>query len=218
MSPIDAYFDKIFCINMDRSQDRWTHVIQECQKHQIATVERFNGFDFNDYKALPYNLRKGMENAMYGCTASHGALLNLIAHNQWKKVLILEDDFEIFHDDFNDRFLELIPKVPKDWDLLYLGAHYGDYPLGRINKHVLKAGQIKTTSSYAITAKHARLVAPLMCGGSAPDDILSGFNPLSNAFVLQPRLMGQYENVSTIFGKLTNNSLCMQDGRHENSI
>lgn len=213
MSTPNEFFDRIFCINLDRSPERWEHVQMECEKHNLQ-IERFSGVDASAYVGLPDNLRAGMANAMFGCTASHGALLNVIAYHGWRRVLILEDDFEILHDDFNDRFAAMMPRLPEGWELVYLGAGYGDKPLGRINDSVIMAGSIKTTSSYAVTGKYARWIAPFMCGGSAPDDLLSGFNPYHQCYVLEPRLMGQYPNTSTIWGKFTHNTQSMTDPHH----
>lgn len=214
------YFDKIFMITLDGSEDRRIHAEAEFSKHDFGEVELFRAHDFRDYKPMPDNIRAGMENAMHGCTASHGAVLNIIGHAGYDKAMILEDDFEIFHDDFNERFEAMIPFIPEDWDILYLGAHYQDshVPLKRINEHVIKVGPMFTTSSYAVRGKHARFIAPLVCGGGAVDALVSGFNELVNAYVLQPRLIGQYENCSTIWGKTTWNSVSMQDTRHESSV
>lgn len=219
MSPLDNYFDAIFCINLDRSPDRWEHAQAEARRHGIATMRRFPAVDWLDYQGLPENLRKGMANAMYGCTASHGRLLSHIACSTWDRVLVLEDDWEVLSEvaDLQSRFSALENFVPKDWDLLYLGAHYADHPfIERINEHCFRVNEIKTTSSYAITRRHAALVAPLMVGGNAPDDVLSGMNPHCKAYCIEPRLMGQYENKSTVWSEegLTCRSHSMRDSRH----
>ncbi len=221
MSPIDDYFDAIFCINLDRSPDRWQHACEQASAHGITTMRRFRGIDFKDYQHLPPNLSKGMENAMYGCTSSHGALLSHISASKWERVLVLEDDFEVlpeYASDFQSRFVEAMKHVPESWDLLYLGAHHADHPfIEKVNPFCWRVNEIKTTSSYAITRKHARFVGPLMCGGSPPDDILSGFNPHCEAYCISPRLMGQYECKSVIWDRegVTCRSHSMRDPHRE---
>lgn len=215
MSFFDDYFDRMFCINLDRSVDRWAHVKQQVAKFELTKVERFRGVDWLDYQHMPPGIQLGMKNAMCGCTASHGAVLHAIGYHEWDKVLVLEDDFEIVHDDFHERFEALIKFVPDDWEMIYLGAHYGNAPRGRVNEHVLLADQIKTTSSYAIRGRYARFVAPLMAGCCGPDDLFSGFNPVQKVYVLQPRLMVQYANTSVIWGKFTDNGQSMLDPHHE---
>lgn len=220
MSPLDTYFDAIFCINLQRSPDRWAHAQAEAAKHGITTMRRFEAVDWKDYQHLPENLRKGMDNAMYGCTASHGRLLSHIACSKWDRVLVLEDDWEVLSEvegDLQNCFQVGLGFVPPDWDLVYLGAHYAAHPfIERINPGCFRVNEIKTTSSYAITRKHAALVAPLMVGGNAPDDVLSGLNPHCKAYCIEPRLMGQYENKSVIWDQEgpTCRSHSMRDPRH----
>ena len=84
MKSINEYFDAILVINLDRSPDRWRRVREQADKHNF-TVERFEGYDFADYKYLPDHMRGAMENAMGGCTASHGAILAYIAQEGFKR-------------------------------------------------------------------------------------------------------------------------------------
>lgn len=218
MNAVEQYFDKIFCINLDRSPDRWAHVQMEAARFGFTQIERFRGYDFHEWDGLPDHLRFSMNSAMCGCSHSHAGIFHLIAHHGWDKVLVLEDDFEILHDDFLERFDRTVRYVPDDWDIFYLGAHYGEVPTHRVNKHVVKAGYIKTTSSYAIRGRHARRMAAIVGTQSGPDDILSGYNPHCNGYVLHPRLMGQYENVSSIWAKRTHNTQCMTDPGHDAAI
>ena len=69
--------------------------------------------------------------------------------------------------------------------LFYVGAHYGDIEdreMTRVSEHIVRARYIKTTSSYAVTARHARVLAPFLNGCSGPDDLISGFNPHYKCF------------------------------------
>lgn len=219
LNPLDLFFQKIFCINLDRSPERWAHVQKEADRFGIRNIERFRGYDFKDWERFPKNLREeSMHTAMCGCSHSHAGIFHLIAHHGWDSVLVLEDDFEILHDDFLERFAAAIPFIPKDWDILYLGAHYGEVPTERINQFVVRAGYIKTTSSYAIRGRHARTMAPIIGQCSGPDDILSGYNPHVNAYVLHPRLIGQYKCQSTIWGGETHNTQSMTDPHHDAAI
>ena len=199
-------------INLTTNKDRWAHVQDQIRRYDLRNITRFEGYDFHDYATMPF---EGMQNAMGGCTTSHGAILHMAAHHQWPVTLVLEDDFEIVHGDFHEKFAAMIGLVPPDWDVIYLGAHYGEKPISRINPSVIRGGLILTTSSYLITAKHARRVAPYMVGCSPPDNLMSGFAPFSRHYVLQPRLMVQYATKSDIWGKYTDNSRCMLDGGHE---
>lgn len=218
MNSFEDYFDRIFCINLDRSQDRWADCVVEFEKFGLKKVERFRAYDFHDYDRMPGEFRMPMSNAMRGCTQSHSAIIHAAAWNGWGRTLILEDDFKIVHEDFHERWAAMLPFIPDDWDLLYLGAHYGGPPISRINKHIVRGNNLKTTSSYAITASYARFLVPYLSGSAGTDDIISGLNTVFKAYVLQPRLMVQRESVSIIWGNLTNNGDCMMDTRHESMV
>ena len=51
MKTLNLYFDKIYCINLDRRDDRWEECIVEFNKHNLI-VERYKAFDGKDLKSL----------------------------------------------------------------------------------------------------------------------------------------------------------------------
>lgn len=219
---IEDYFDKIFVINLDKRPDRWAHCLEQFRKFNLTKVERFSGFsDVN--RSISYNedgtlWRSEPISGNKGCTSSHRSLLDIIAYHGWNRVLVLEDDFEIEHSDFHSRFESMLPEVPQDWDMLYLGGHFANAPQRRISKHVIKFSRMLTTSSYGITAKFARLLAPHICGEGPIDSLYSGFTPAYNCYIFQPRLIVQYSSFSDITERDSTNAPCMQDTRHENMV
>jgi hypothetical protein len=173
-------------------------------------VERFEGYDqISDGNRVNGNL---------GCTASHRALLEIISYQQWPRVLILEDDFEVCVSDFNERFSEMIEEVPTDWDMLYLGGAYGEPPQYRHSDHVIRINRIMTTSSYAVTAQMARRLAPYVSGGGPIDSVYGNFHSQTNSYISQPRLMVQYANVSDLVEQHMDNSQSMLDPHHEDML
>lgn len=190
----------------------------EAKRFGFTKIEKFRAYDFHEWDHFPENLRQPMHTSMCGCSHSHAAICHLIAHYGWDRTLVLEDDFEILHDNFLERFEDSIVQVPSDWDLVYLGGGYGEPPAERVRENVVRAGYMKTTSSYGITASHARRMAPMIGGEHGPDDILSGYNPHVNAYILHPRLIGQYECMSDIWGKVSWNSQSMTDPIHDQVV
>jgi hypothetical protein len=213
---LNDYFDTIWCINMDRSPDRLAHATTEAQRHNF-TFARFRALDYKDWDGCPPMVRAAMGNAMCGCSHSHSAICHHLAITG-QNGLILEDDFEILHSNFNDLFAAAWAEVPPDWDIVYLGCGYGSPPVERASRHLVCAGHIKTTSSYAISARHARSMAPLLACCAGPDDIHSGMNGLVRAYVMHPRLMGQYACHSEIWQKFTHNTMSMTDPPHDRII
>src|SRR6185503_8801182 len=87
MLTVNDYFDGIVCINRTCRADRWTHVLDQCQRHGIHEPHRF--------EAHEGTMRDGSFNGNFGCVASHRGVLELICAMGLESCLVLEDDFEI---------------------------------------------------------------------------------------------------------------------------
>lgn len=237
---LEEFFDRIFVINLDRRTDRWLECIHEFKEHGIPMdkVVRISAFDH------PTN---GHE----GCTRSHRALLRRVANSDWNLVLILEDDFSVItmdklkqggwfpngdvwktHDsipcgsNLNERFDYLSKWLPEKWDVLYLGASYGEPPISRFNKHVLRVGFIQTTSSYGITREFAKVWSDKVdaaVGGleNHPGPIDNTFGGMAHEhlyYTFQPRLMFQRISKSDLDGQTNSRLGSMTDTNHENMV
>ncbi len=198
---LNDYFDKIILISLVRATDRLDQCVAQFQQHGIENILYFDAYD------MPTDENRG-------CTASHRAALDLIAYHEWDRTLILEDDFQVVHDNFQERFAEAIVEVPDDWQMLYLGGHFAEDPIRRVSPHVVRCAHMKTTSSYAVTYAQARLMAPFICGHGPIDELYSTYNRDCNTYILDPRLMVQRECYSYIQGHVMNNALCMLDPHH----
>lgn len=207
---LSNYFTKIFVINRDSRTDRWEKCVDQIHRFQLHKVERLSAFEiFSDCgKLIP----------VAGCAASHRFILDLATYNKWDRVLILEDDFLILHDDFHRRWESMILGVPNDWDVLYLGGHYGDAPLARVSGQVIRCNRMSAASSYGITWKHAKRVARLLYDENAIDSVLSNLAFRNKHFILQPRLMAQYESYSDIGQRVLIPYGSMTDTTHERMV
>ena len=91
---------KAYCINLDKRKDKYDLFKKQTFPFEVV---RFPGVDMN----VPY----------MGCLMSH---LQILEQSQ-ERTLILEDDCKILQP--WKLFYEAISQLPKDWDLLYLGAN-----------------------------------------------------------------------------------------------
>ncbi len=210
MNFIEHYFSKILCINLDRRADRWLHCLAQFAKYGLTKVERF--------EAHGDVMMEGKVNGNAGCTASHRGILELICHHKWPRTLVLEDDFEMIHDDFHARFEAMLPEVPNDWDMLYLGGHYAEKPIARISPHVIRMGKMLTTSSYGITYEMARKMAPHISGIGPIDQLYGGYHHEAKCYIFQPRLIVQYTNYSDLMEQEQKNDWPMTDTYHEKMV
>jgi hypothetical protein len=238
---INEYFGRVFCINLKRRTDRRELAEQELAVSGIdpSLVEWVAGFD------CP-------EDGHYGCSKSHRDLLRRVADGPWEQVLVLEDDFKVLTLDdlvsngfaayspspvletfksvlngrgnLNMRFSYLIPFLPETFDVLYLAGGYGEPPISRFNKHVLRVGFMQTTGTYGITRAFARTWTEKIdarFGKGHPGPIDNTFGSLSHDhlyYCFQPRLAYQRATPSDITGEC-NSYICSQtDAVHENMV
>lgn len=209
---MNDYFDRIFVINLASRTDRRAHAEAELAKLGITKAEWFDAYN----RPIDHN---GKPNGNMGCTASHRAVLEIIAYNKVPRALVLEDDFEVCVNSPLDWFNGMIKEVPETWEMLYLGGHYGEPPLSRVSQHVIRIGRMLTTSSYGITWQMARKMAPYICGIGPIDSLYGGFHTKDHeCYALSPRLFIQYNNFSDLQDRVMDNSLCMLDKRHESMV
>jgi GR25 family glycosyltransferase involved in LPS biosynthesis len=124
---INSYFDKIYCLNLDRRIDRWAKVKSEFNRLNIL-VERWSAIDGENLEESNYsqliNEKKSsklgkIENKFaMACLLSHLSIIKDAKNNGFKKILIFEDDV-IFSNDFSEK-IKIILKL--NWKLLYLGS------------------------------------------------------------------------------------------------
>lgn len=207
MNALEEIFgDRIFCINVAARTDRWEHVLQLCARFGI-TLHRF--------EAVTGIMVDGVANGNAGCTASHRALLDGMVELGMPNALILEDDFDILHIDFMDKFARTAAELPADWDMFYLGGHYGEQPLARHSRHLIRCGRFLTTSSYGITLAMAERMRESISGIGPIDSLYGGFHRDNKCYVADPRLIVQYPNPSDLQnGRFMDNSGCMLDKAH----
>ena len=135
---INNYFDKIYCINLDSRRDRWERVSRKlCGKG--IDVKRFSAICQSSSRAVELfgrvskkypTIEDRKKNSVIrsigaaGCLLSHMDIINEAKRNNYKKILIFEDDI-IFHKKFNER-LSLISALDR-WSLLYFGCSQHDW-------------------------------------------------------------------------------------------
>lgn len=210
---LNQYFDKIYCINLERRPDKWVQCMEQFDRFGIV-AERFDGHE--PTKDLSSGEIYGGGNS--GCTNSHRGVLELIAHHRFERALVLEDDFQIVYDDFQERFDYIVDQVPNDWDMLFLGGHYPAKPKKRVAPNVIRFNTMLTTSSYGVTWKMAKKMAPHIFGVGPIDNLYHAFQTTHNCYIFSPRLIVQRPSFSDIQGREMDNSQCMLDPRHEEMV
>lgn len=101
------YFNKIYCINLDRRKDRWEETVVELRKWNLfGDVDRISAVDGN----LIENKTNSVNNGELGLIETHLNLIRNAKNKKYKNILLIEDDIE-FTEEINnlDSFLSLYP-------------------------------------------------------------------------------------------------------------
>jgi len=198
MSVFDKYFDKVYCINLDKRPDRWEKVSKIFEKNGIDNVERYSAVDGNtiDLSTMKYN--KSLLSGELGILETH---LNLIKEAQEKKynsILVMEDDV-YFTDKFNE-FEEYMSKVPNNWDMLFIGGNhlYGDTPV-RVNDKIVKINH--TVAIHCLAIKNTIFDVIIEVAERRMKQIDAYYADLQkgyNSYSFTPNMALQYEDFSDI--------------------
>ena len=122
---MEKYVDNVYLINMDKDTKKLDKVTKECKKFNI-NFERFCGV--NPLKLSEQELDKYVSktcqnicpNGLVGCAISHMKIYEDALKNNYKNILVLEDDVH-FTDTFNEYIINALEEIPNDYDILYLG-------------------------------------------------------------------------------------------------
>ena len=123
------HIDKVYIINLKRRADRKKLITQELAKVGIKNYEFINAVDGNDtetkekYKKLKKNKSKIKSAGHLGCLLSHKKVLKKAYSDNFKQILILEDDIFFKSENFSKdiQSLEMCP-----WKIIFLGAPIAD--------------------------------------------------------------------------------------------
>lgn len=125
MSFTNKIVDKVYVINLEKDTERLETISSSLNRQNIE-FKRFNGVlgstvgeDSRVTKACNSFCTDGMK----GCALSHRSIWENMIENDYKYIMILEDDAHI-KSSFDTDLQLLWDDVPEDFDILYLGSHF----------------------------------------------------------------------------------------------
>lgn len=193
---INEYFDKIFYINLDRSVERNRLAQEEFKKHGLH-VDRVSGVDGKTLKPTG-NITPGE----MGCSLSHSGILKNMVENNWKRILVLEDDV-VFIDNLQTYFKESLGLIPDDWDMLYFGGNHLNPPVA-VNKAISRITRSYTTSHYGINLGTAKAAIDRIEKFNAQVDVVySEFHTGTKTYTFHPPIAWQRPGISDIHNAFT---------------
>jgi len=139
-NPVNKFFDKIFVINLYDNVKRWKEVIPQfkrlgvdvqrfvavdgrCKASEAECIQKLKSFELAYDVEIPFKGKKA-RSVLPAASLAIGTVLLLRAmiRNNWKRILICEDDIHVVRG-FMKKFEEILKEQKgRRWDLLYLGC------------------------------------------------------------------------------------------------
>jgi len=197
------FFDKTFCINLDRRKDRWEECLAEFNKYNLTNVERFNAIDGKDLQQIKSGFVTPSRLAL---VLTNIKILEKAIQENYETILILEDDVE-FTDEVNN-ISEYFKFLPKDWDMLYFGGNHNTHmkilPPKIVNEKVCKLHNTYSTHCVAINKKtFTTILNRLRKCDNALDVIYVELQSTLNVYSFYPMIATQRVSFSDIENKIT---------------
>jgi GR25 family glycosyltransferase involved in LPS biosynthesis len=196
MINLNEYFEKIYCINLERRLDRYESVLNEFNKFNIQGVEIYSAIDGN---TIINN--SSLLNGELGILETHYNIIKSCKEHGVKNVLILEDDI-YFTEEIN-KLNDYMQSVPKDWDLLYFGGNhiYGNPPT-KINDKILKLNFTVALHCVAINESiYDAILAVLPLRKKQVDTYYAQLQSGYNGYSFYPNMAKQKADYSDIQNK-----------------
>ena len=156
---MNKYIDHVYLINMDKDKDRLISVTNFCNELNID-FERFSGINPKQLTEKEKNKYLNKFNQCFlpygvvGCAYSHIYIWLDAIKNNYKNILILEDDVIFKKEKFYENLDNAYNELPYDYDMFYIGYAYGDINPSNDFKYIYKPKQIfYETHSYIISLK-----------------------------------------------------------------
>jgi GR25 family glycosyltransferase involved in LPS biosynthesis len=204
---ITDFFDKTFCINLERRSDRWEECFTEFNKYELTNIDRFIAVDG---KELPQVTSGFVTPSRLALVLTNIKILEEAIENNYNSILILEDDVE-----FNDQVLnmdEYFKVLPKNWDMLYFGGnhntHVGVTPPAKVNDLIVKLHHTYTTHMVAIKSHLFETIISLLGTYKEPIDVLyTELQKRYNVYCFYPGIAKQRKGYSDIQNRVDDNNL-----------
>ena len=144
------FFEKTYCVNLDRRPDRWSESLDEFNKFNLTSIERVSAVDG---KTTHIQLKNRNTNTSeIALVMTNINIIQNAKKEGLKSILILEDDVE-FTDEVNN-ISEYFKFLPEDWDMIYFGGNHNTnmrvHPPKIINEKVCKLHQTYSTHCVGI--------------------------------------------------------------------
>jgi len=190
-------FDRILCINLDRRPDRWQSFLASATPHLPPDrIQRFSAIDAQNSLIPSWWTHPA---GAYACALSHRLALAQALAGPAHSVLIFEDD-ALLAPDFSTRLADLMPRVPADWRLLFLGGqHKRRYPPFAVAPGIVRCRHTIRMHAYAVHRRGALRVHDHISRTAKPvDQALADIMPKLPTYAPDRWLVAQRADFSDV--------------------
>lgn len=190
---LSNYFNKIYCINLNRRIDRWESVQKEFQKYNLEDIQRYEAIDGSKLTDQTKLLKGEL-----GVLNTHIEIIKKSINESCESILIIEDDV-IFTDEIKllDDYLK---EVPENWDFIYFGGnHVYGKTVHKITNKILKLNY--TVALQCVAIKNTQFEKILQITQKKEKQIDAYYADLhnsSNAYGFFPNMAKQKPDFSDI--------------------
>ena len=197
---LKKYFDKVYCINLDRRKDRWEETVTELKKWNLfQDVDRISAVDGN----LIVNKTNLINNGELGLVETHLNLIRNAKNKKYKNILLIEDDIE-FTEEINN-LNSYFESLPDNWDMLWFGGNHNKHmglEVNLINDKIIKCSNTYSTHCIAINNSVYDLLISLLSKRQKPVDVYySDIQKTYECYSFNPSIAIQRPSFSDIQNK-----------------
>jgi GR25 family glycosyltransferase involved in LPS biosynthesis len=193
------FFEKTYCINLDRRLDRWLKVNEEFKKNKFNKIERFSAVD-----GKTIINKSNLLNGELGILQTHLKLIEKCKLENLKNVLIMEDDV-VFSSDVQN-IERYIKDIPKDWEMIYFGGNHKQVILPtHIKNNVYQLH--KSVAIHCIAINHIvfdEILEKLPHYTEQVDNFYTEIQKRGKVYGVIPNLVFQSQDYSDIQNKIVN--------------
>lgn len=200
---INSYFDKIYCLNLEKRTDRWERVNKEFIKNSInvtkfkaVSEDMISDVEFNLLK-IKYNVNNLSDDELYlhglienkkslACLTTHLKIIKEAKLNKYKRILIFEDDI-LISSDFKER-ISIIKLL--DWEILYLGSSQFSWNDIKIENNFYKSKNTLGTFAYCISDSiYDELISLLSSKRKSIDNLIAEIQLKTKSYTIYPNIV-----------------------------
>lgn len=198
-------FDEVFCINLDRREDRLKHFDEQIKKFDLGNYRRISAID--GATVSEENKSRWLKNGELGLVMTVEKIIHYSISKKLNTILIVEDDCYFTSEIMNIK--SYFDFLPPNWDMLYMGGnhntHMGITPPLVINEKVVKLHNTFTTHFVGIKSNIFPIIAEQLKQRNKPLDVLySDLQKKYNAYSFFPAIAKQISDYSDIQKSIVN--------------